>query len=171
MKCEVCQDREATIHLTQVVDGAVKKIHLCETCAAEKGFDIHGPMSITDILLGLGEEEAPTAKAVMSGEGACPHCHLRRADFKKTGRLGCPACYDSFHDELEPILKAIHRSEQHKGKVPVRERERVRHTVEVESLQQQLETAIAKEHFEEAAKLRDAIQDIRSSAGPKDTPS
>jgi len=87
MLCESCNEQEATVHLTQVVDGSVKKVHLCEECSAKSGFDIQGPISISDILLGMGgsTEETPD-----SSERSCTRCHLRRADFKKTGRLGCP---------------------------------------------------------------------------------
>ncbi len=166
MKCELCQEQEATIHLTQVVDGAVKKVHLCEACASQSGFDVHGPMSITDILLGLGHQD-PTATAkpaaIKARDRSCPRCHLRRADFKKSGRLGCPDCYAAFADELEPLLRAMHRGDQHRGKVPAREQERVRTTRAVDSLQAQLEEAVRAERYEEAAQLRDAIQAARGA--------
>ena len=157
MKCELCKDQEATIHLTQVVDSAVKKVHLCEACAEKHGFDVHGPMSITDILLGLGEQQEVATSATKEGDQACPTCHLRRADFKKSGRLGCPDCYAAFQDELQPLLKAMQRAERHKGKVPVRERG----VVQVEALQKELEQAVMEERFEDAARLRDEIQGVK----------
>ncbi len=54
MLCEICKVEEATVHLTQVIDGSIKKLHLCEQCAQNSGFDLQGPISITDILLGMG---------------------------------------------------------------------------------------------------------------------
>ena len=165
MKCELCQDKEATIHLTQVVDGAVKKVHLCDACAAHSGFDAQGAMSITDILLGLGKEGPSSAPPVTNRERSCPSCHLRRADFKKTGRLGCPACYEAFRDELEPLLKAMHRHTRHKGKIPERQRDQVRSTVEIEALQRELQEAIAGEKFEDAARIRDQILALRAEDG------
>lgn len=163
MKCELCKDKEATIHLTQVVDGMVKKIHLCESCAAEKGLDVHGPMSITDFLLGLGEGLPVPKPSVKHRERSCPRCHLRRVDFKKSGRLGCPDCYETFADELIPLLRAMHRHDQHRGKIPEREREQVRTCAEMAALQHALESAVAEEKFEEAARLRDAIQALREA--------
>jgi protein arginine kinase activator len=154
MLCESCKEKEATIHLTQVVDGEIKKLHLCEACAAKKGIDFQGPLSITDILLGMGIQK-PSETA--SAERTCPRCHMRRTDFKKTGRFGCAACYDAFAEELPPLLKAMHRSDHHTGKVPSRESRRVQATAELASLQQQMDKAIAAENFEEAARLRDAI--------------
>ncbi|HPG00913.1 MAG TPA: UvrB/UvrC motif-containing protein [Kiritimatiellia bacterium] len=167
MLCESCHDKEATVHLTQVVDGSVEKIHLCEECANKSGFDLHGPVSISDILVGMGGAlDQPGA------ERSCPRCHLRRADFKKTGRLGCPVCYETFTAELMPLVKAMHRSEQHMGKVPSREDVRVRMSAEIASLQKELDDAVAAENYEEAAKLRDRIQKARSKAaegGGKDS--
>ncbi len=169
MKCQLCKATEATIHLTQVVDGVVKKIHICEACAAEKGFDVHGPMSITDFLLGLGEETPVVPKpSIKMKDRSCPRCHLRRIDFKKTGRLGCPDCYETFVDELEPLLRAMHRHEQHQGKIPEKARSHVESTKEMESLKQSLTHAIDEENYEEAARVRDAIQELRKRASAKD---
>ncbi len=154
MLCESCKENEATVHLTQVIDGAIKKLHLCEACAAKSGIDIQGPLSITDILLGMGIQKPAD---LPDAERTCPRCHMRRTDFKKTGRFGCAACYEAFAEELPPLLKAMHRSDHHTGKVPSRESLRVRASAELESLQQKMDKAIAAENFEEAARLRDAI--------------
>ena len=169
MKCQACQQEEATVHLTQVIDGAVKKMHLCEACAAQSGFDVHSPMSITDVLLGLGGTAggAKPATKPAASERVCPVCHLRRTDFKKTGRLGCPACYEEFKDELAPLLKAMHRHDRHQGKVPERDKGRVQVTEEMEDLQRSLERAIATENYEEAARLRDALQALRDAQQAK----
>lgn len=161
MICESCHEKEATVHLTQVAEGAVKKVHLCEECAAKSGFDIHGPLSIQDILLGMGQ----TSGEVSAGpERSCPKCHFRRADFKKTGRLGCPDCYETFGAELLPLIKAMHRSDQHMGKVPSREGNAVRLSSEIAGIQKALDQAIASENYEEAARLRDQIQSARTRA-------
>lgn len=163
MLCEKCQANEATVHLTQVVEGAVKKIHFCEGCAAESGFDVQGPVSITDILLGMGgdaeEKVAPSDAAALT----CPHCGFQRADFKKSGRLGCPHCYEVFESELVPLLKAMHRNDQHMGKVPEREGLRVRVGTEVAALEKALQEAVGEENFEAAAEYRDRIRKLRDS--------
>jgi protein arginine kinase activator len=161
MLCESCKEREATVHLTQVVEGTVTKVHLCEDCAAKSGLDVQSPMSITDILLGMGAKGAPVRP---ESEASCPQCQMKRSDFKKSGRLGCPTCYESFSGELVPLVKVMHRSDQHVGKVPSREGIRVRMSAEIAILQQSLEKAIALEHYEEAARLRDQIQQCRKRA-------
>ena len=37
MICSQCQERDAVVHLTQIVENAVTQVHLCEQCAAERG--------------------------------------------------------------------------------------------------------------------------------------
>ena len=164
MLCEKCEEREATVHLTQVVDGAVEKLHLCEECAAKSGFDLEGPVSITDILLGMGGQEKPQEMAKPESDRVCLSCGLTRAEFKKRGRLGCPACYEAFAADLGPLLKAMHRSEQHIGKVPSKESVRVQITAQIAGLQKALDRAVLQEQFEEAARLRDEIQACRKRA-------
>ncbi len=164
MLCESCNEREATVHLTQVADGSVKKVHLCEECAAKSGFDIHGPMSITDILLGMGG----AAPGTEGEDRSCSRCHMRRADFKKTGRLGCPDCYQTFEAELLPMIKAMHRNDQHTGKVPSREDLRVRMTAEIASVQKALDEAVAGEKYEDAARLLDQIATCRRKMNAKE---
>ncbi|HMP95520.1 MAG TPA: UvrB/UvrC motif-containing protein [Kiritimatiellia bacterium] len=159
MLCEICKTEEATVHLTQVIDGSIKKLHLCEQCAQSNGFDLQGPISITDILLGMGGKREETAKPVV--ERSCPRCHMRRTDFKKTGRFGCAQCYETFAEDLPPLLKAMHRNDRHIGKVPIREADRLNAMNELNQLQADLEQAISNENYETAATLRDQIMVCR----------
>lgn len=156
MLCEICHNKEATVHLTQVINNTVKKVHLCEECAAKSGVDIHSPISITDLLLGLSSS---------TEDKACPHCHLRRSDFKKTGRLGCPVCYEAFDVELAPLIKSMHRGTRHVGKMPARSSSSSDLAAELEELEQQLRQAIAAENYERAAQLRDRIKECRARQG------
>lgn len=167
MNCELCSEREATVHLTQVIDGKVRKMHLCEQCAAKSGIDVNGPLSITDILLGMGvPKQTAEAAAGLDADSAgpertCPRCHMRRTDFKKGGRFGCAECYAAFADELPPLLRAMHRSDHHVGKAPAGQGERLRALAEISMLQTRLKKSIAAEAFEEAAKLRDQIEAVK----------
>jgi protein arginine kinase activator len=86
---------------------------------------------------------------------------MTRADFKKNGRLGCPDCYAAFAEELASLLKAVHRSEQHTGKIPAREGDWVRLDARVVALQKELDQAVASEQYEKAAELRDEIHQLR----------
>lgn len=165
MVCEQCGKKPATVHLTQVIEGEVKKLHLCEECAASTGFDLPGNLSVTDILLGIDGDSALTTKPVSSLQRSCPTCHMRRSDFKKAGQFGCPDCYESFRDELNPLLRAMHRGERHVGKIPARQGVAVRANAELAELEVQLREAISSERFEEAARIRDAIRSCRTRIG------
>jgi len=164
--CESCQKNEATVHLTQVIEGNVKKLHLCENCAQMSGFDIQGPMSITDVLLGLGEGEA----AQQSGAGNdgihkhCGICGLTLSQFRSKGRLGCPDCYGSFQAEIIPLLDSMHRSTRHIGKVPCGAEGGPVRGGDIAALESMLEEAVAGENFEEAAVLRDKIAEVRAAS-------
>lgn len=161
MLCESCKKKEATVHLTQVIGGEVKKVHLCAECAQKSGINLQSPLSITDLLVGMGLSKPAERPEREEAERSCPRCHMRRTDFKKTGRFGCAYCYEAFADELPPLLKAMHRSDHHSGKIPRRERIRVEATSQLADLQRRMEKAIAEENFEEAARLRDAINACR----------
>ena len=118
MTCEVCQSENATVHLTQIINGKMQKIDLCEKCAKEKGVADPAGFSLADMLLGLGA--ADEMKAGGSEELVCPQCGFTQPDFKKTGRLGCPQCYVTFSEGLGVILKDMHKGKLHKGKIPSR---------------------------------------------------
>lgn len=166
MICESCQNREATVHLTQVIEGNVKKLHLCEECARKSGFDIQGPMSITDVLLGLGEGDAsPHSPAGLDGiRKHCGICGLTLSQFRSKGRLGCPDCYGSFQAEIIPLLDSMQHSTRHIGKVPSGKEAGPRQGGDIAALESMLAEAVDGENFEEAAVLRDRIAAIRAAS-------
>lgn len=162
--CDHCHQNKAVFHLTQVVGGQITKLHLCESCAKEMGVNLDAPISIANCLLGGGL----SGSSAKESERSCPRCHMRRTDFKKTGRFGCASCYEAFAEDLPPLLKAMHRADHHTGKVPARESRRVRASAELARLQQEMDKAIAAENFEEAARLRDEILACRRRLNESD---
>jgi len=157
MNCDVCKKNSATVFLTQIVDGKMQKVNLCESCSKEKGVTDPTGFALADLLLGLG-----AAQEIEKGTGVqkCPGCGFSQADFKKTGRLGCPQCYETFADALGTLIKQMHKGTEHTGKVPqrlVRTLERESHLKE---LQRNLRKAVASEDFESAATLRDKIREF-----------
>jgi protein arginine kinase activator len=157
MVCDVCKNNQATVFLTQIVEGKMQKVNLCESCSKEKGVTDPTGFALADLLLGLGAAH----DIEKSGENRrCAVCGFSQADFKKTGRLGCAFCYDTFAEGLESLLKAMHKGTSHIGKAPenyllVRKRE-----AELKSLQRDLQKAVANEDYESAAQLRDQIKQL-----------
>ena len=164
MLCEVCQQHDATIHLTQMVDGESRELHLCEDCAEESGMNVQSVMSIPEILFGMGGGAGSAAEGTTGGK-TCPHCHMRAVDFKKTARLGCPRCYEAFEAELGPMLAAMHKGTRHAGKIPEAQRKGLEKEALCGELRKQLEAAIRAENYEEAARLRDRIQEAGHDLG------
>src|SRR3982750_3280935 len=85
MTCDVCKKNTANVFLTQIVDGKMQKVNLCDSCSKEKGVQDPTGFALADLLLGIAaageiEKGATTQK--------CPVCGYTQADFKKTGRLG-----------------------------------------------------------------------------------
>lgn len=164
MKCECCHETEATIHLTQVIDGEIKKLNLCQVCAQKNGIDLNSPISITDVLLGLGQPGNPEIKSDLTEfDLSCSRCQMTRAEFKKRARLGCPQCYNAFMGELSALTQAMHHSRQHVGKIPARQGNEARITAKIAALKKDIETAIAKEEYEVAAGLRDKIRELKEN--------
>lgn len=161
MFCDVCQTKEATVFLTQIIEGKMQKVNLCEGCSKEKGVNDPTGFALADLLLGLG-----AAQEIEKNPAGirCPVCGFSQADFKKTGRLGCSACYDTFAEGLSGMLKNMHRGSIHTGKVPAKLAVARRRAQELAALQADLEKAVREEHFEEAATLRDKIRRLEAES-------
>lgn len=161
MLCDICKKNDASVHLTQIIEGKTKKVDLCEGCSKEKGVDDPAGFSLADLLLGLGAAQE-IEQASGGVELKCPHCGFTQADFKKAGRLGCSECYLVFSDGLEQLLKTMHKGTRHVGKVPVAFRQSKDLAEQLRQLQKKLEKAIAEEDFESAATLRDELKVVRA---------
>lgn len=155
MTCDVCKHNQATVFLTQIVDGKMQKVNLCESCSKEKGVTDPTGFALADLLLGLGAAQA------MEGGNAvqkCPVCGFSQQDFKKTGRLGCASCYETFAEGLAGLLKGMHKGTTHKGKFPARQRRNIERQEELRTLKRDLHRAVAEENYETAAQIRDQIR-------------
>ena len=152
-------DNRAVVHLTQVADNKSSTQYLCRKCAKKKGIHSESPhgVNVAELLAQLGETKAVESPTV---EEPCDFCGMTFKDFRESGRMGCPQCYDSFGDRVRRLLSRIHGASQHGGKVhlppdPTVAERRQR----VEWLRRSLRHAIETEDFERAAVLRDQIRD------------
>jgi len=162
MTCDVCKSNEASVFFTQIVEGKMQKVNLCETCAKAKGVDDPTGFALADLLLGLG-----AAQEIERGSGSaqrCPACGFSQADFKKTGRLGCAQCYETFGEGLNSLLKAMHKGTHHTGKVPERISRQIERETALKTLQRDLQKAVADENYESAAQIRDQLRQLGTTA-------
>ena len=89
---------------------------------------------------------------------ACPYCGIKYMEFRAKGRLGCPMDYEAFHKGIVPMLHSIHGSTEHKGKCPRRGSSAASPQAELIRLRRELGSAIEREDYEEAARLRDRMR-------------
>ena len=162
MICEKCQNREATVFLTEIINGQMQKVDLCEKCAKEMGVTNSTGFSLADLLLKSSVEDAGQPSA---GESAvCPNCGFTQQELGKSGRLGCPVCYQTFQSVVQNVVRDMQRNTRHTGKVPRRLAEEMNRLNRRESLEQALAEAIRSERYEEAARVRDQIKALNQTS-------
>lgn len=167
MQCSICKEKPATVHLTQIVGDKMQKLDLCEDCAKAKGVNDPAGFALADLMLGLGASQQ-IEEATGGADVKCSRCGFTQADFKKSGRLGCPECYKTFSEGLSGLLKSMHKGTRHVGKAPEALKASRETADKLKALQKKLAKAIDSENFEEAAQLRDEIKQISErSTTPK----
>lgn len=156
MVCDICHKNIATVHLTEIVNDKIAELHICQACAKSKTEEIKDQLNVSDFLVGLTGLDPLKEKEEVNLK--CSSCGLSYADFKKKGRLGCAYCYSAFRGVLLPLLKKIHGSTSHAGKIPYRKEKKMVSSAKVSELKERLQRAINLEEYEEAARLRDEIK-------------
>lgn len=152
MRCDVCGSTDHVLFIQP--DGSDGELHLCRTCAAERGY--------------LGE---PTGQPVTS----CPVCGMTIDRLRSGGKLGCPGCARTFKPEILAMQRRSGSAGRYEGKIPRSlprrpagsDIERLAFDAGPEAgkaveLEAELEAAIQSENFEHAASLRDRISAMRN---------
>ena len=125
MKCDKC-DNEATVHEVRIESGKRREKHLCEQCAKSEGVAPQLGAPLTQLLTQFITHQGTAAPAAAGGSTAaaakpCPSCGLTYAQFRQSGLLGCPKCYEVFEGQLGPLLARAHEGgTHHQGKSPRR---------------------------------------------------
>lgn len=185
MLCENCNENEATIHYTEILNGVKNEHHLCAECAAKIGVSgyIHASSSdfpfvklLTGLLAssGLMNEEVDNPMLHVK----CPQCGMNFQEFTKVGKFGCAECYNVFGPLIEDNMKKLHGSVEHKGKkyhaadrtqMPEQPKTAEQSAAsildEIAVLNAKLKEAIELENFEDAAKYRDEIKALKRKDG------
>lgn len=179
MLCENCNENEATIHYTEVINGIKSEHHICGECASKMDLGGYSTMfgdglPFARLLTGLfaagrsfGTEENPMAHII------CPQCKMNYEEFTKVGKFGCAECYSVFGPLIDDSIKKIQGSSEHRGKRYSNDEESDLRDItqqekalgadeEIKLLQAKLKTAIAIEDYEKAASLRDRIKSIKA---------
>lgn len=164
--CERCGQRPAALQVTQIADGVRREHHLCEPCARQEGAFLNPALALANILGGLMPVEPPGTAAEEGDNGPkCPECGWTGRQIQHTGQMGCPHCYEVFGRWVDPVLRRIHGSNEHRGKIPSRAGQVVRRQRDLALLRDRLKSAVEHEEFEAAAQLRDEIRAYEHEKG------
>lgn len=167
MKCDKCS-KPATYHITDIERGKPHEYHFCEEHAKIHLATSESPTESSDmgkIAEEMMKDSAKVSRDADLDQRSCPICQLTFAEFRATGRLGCPHDYEVFRDELMPLLENIHDETRHAGKVPRRSPMISKQQTSLIQLRNDLKRAVAAEDYEAAAKIRDDIKNIEQLQG------
>jgi protein arginine kinase activator len=168
MRCNRCEKRKATVHLTEVDPETKEKreLHLCENCAHEQGIAQKQP-PINELLSNFILAASQISEL---SELKCEACGMNFLQFRQSGLLGCPNDYDAFTSVLVPLLEKAHDgASSHVGKRPgTRFESRVEtdQSATLMRLRSELARAVKSEDYETAANLRDKIQEMEKNVRP-----
>lgn len=169
MLCSKCHKREAKVYYTEISNGEKKEQFLCEECAAEytsfPNQSKSGEMTIGGLLSSIISNYYKGTLTSADKEQLklkCPTCHMTYEQLMKEGKFGCSDCYEVFQAVMEKGIRQIQGAEKHTGKCPVgyKNKEEIKLT-EIDKLSIELQTAIQREEYEEAARLRDKIKELK----------
>ena len=123
----------------------------------------------------VDEEEDAFARdwngETLANVARCASCGTTWDTIRSDGRVGCAACYVTFAARLASVMERVQRGSEHVGKTPRAahkrrlrlEQLRQRRDNQLTMLQNRLKSAVASEHFEEAALLRDKIKVVSAT--------
>ena len=172
MLCSRCHKREAKIYYTEISNGEKKEQFLCEECAGEYT-SFQNQSNTPDMTIGgllssiisnyytdsVSKEEEELLKL------QCPTCRMTYEQLMNEGKFGCADCCHVFKQVMDKGIRQIQGADAHTGKKPIgyvkpEEDESIKLT-ELDKLSIELQAAIQREEYEEAARLRDKIKELR----------
>ncbi len=164
MLCQNCQKKTANVHLSQIINNSKVDMYLCDQCAKDKGQLSFNPfMGINDFFKGLmGFDHLTSYINPEPQQLVCEKCGMGYEEFQRLGKIGCADCYEIYSQRLEPILKRLHGSTNHVGKMPEKVSKDIAVSKEIAGLKETLNRAIKDEEYEKAAEIRDRIKGIEA---------
>jgi len=121
------------------------KVHIIKT-----------PEELLSVMMGMGIVKRAPEKP--KKEGPCPACGLEIEEFIKNGKFGCPKCYSHYQETFFAMADMFQNgANKHVGKQPknfldVEEKDRLK------LLKLKMASAVEKEQYEEAARIRNQIR-------------
>lgn len=111
--------------------------------------DLNGYRDVFDVPV------LPTARKV------CPFCKTELEDYEDTYFVGCPACYNTFNQEIKRDCLQIHGKNKHVGKIPEKYKTIAGKQAELQQLEFQKSRAVEMEDYELANLIKQKIAKIK----------
>ncbi len=166
MLCEQCGKKQASVHVTKIQNGQKIERHLCKECAQQSS-EFSTGIDFQNMLSSFFEYPQTWGQKARPKQG-CPVCGSTLTDIQNRSQLGCSQCYTTFDSEVNTLLRRIHGTTEHVGKIPESSHGRIRLERQVQDLREQLQQAIAEEQYEKAAELRDQIRSLEGQLDGKE---
>ena len=164
MKCQKCGNN-ANTHIKTVINGEIKEYDLCSECAGKMGYK-NVFTSFEDEFSSLLTGFFGNALPARTQATRCEFCGSTYSDIAKSGNVGCSGCYETFADELMPLIRRLHGNTTHCGKnsinTAIPEKKAETKEDKILKLKQELEKAESEQNFERAAQLRDEIKGMEA---------
>ena len=153
MKCELCERRDAQGLVTMIVGSKKSVRHVCMLCAKRlQGGDAFAAQMAVLSTMTPPEQEI-----------SCPVCGRSTEALRRTGRVGCAACYQAFSPALLPLMTRLNAAVQHQ--VTQQQPAENPRAQRIAALRQEMFAAVNAEEYERAAELRDALRALEQEGG------
>ncbi len=169
MKCDICGENDALIHVQQIMNGETRELHLCADCAGSRGLVEAGEegesIGLTNILGSIVGSLFSESEGTSAGQSSiCSSCGMNREELEESGKAGCSDCYTAFPALIRQVLGKEAGADSYRGKIPKRLQAYKAYLVDKAVLKRKLEEAVAGEEYERAASIRDAIARIEEDS-------
>lgn len=156
MKCERCNDKEATFYYNSNINGRKTERHLCADCAREEGLGS---------ALDFSADSLFSSPFDMFGDVFSDFFSPSRSLLSAFGNFGLPSGGTMTRRSAsprivigEPDYSAAQESSE--TKIPIDAGEDVKQRRERDALRAQLDAAVKEENFEKAIELRDKLKKL-----------
>jgi len=148
-------------HITDILGKEVKQMHFCQNCFLNQyKSKMHEVISFINCL--ISEKEKLLSKKCKCGWGL--------EDMAKIERIGCPECYETFKEELMPMIHKCQNGETHHiGKKPSNYEQLIEAKQQKLNVEEQIQTlrlkmakAIEIENYEVAGVLKKKIEELQT---------
>lgn len=166
MICNICEKKEAIIHVHQIIGNKKRNLNICERCAEKNGitnFDDNVEVNIANLFSGLFDEGNVFKNRKMNI--MCNTCGTTYKEFNDTNKMGCNECYSTFNKLIRFKLKKLSHEKQYTGKLPESLASYKIFFVDMEKLKSRLEEAVEMEDYEKAAVIKGKLDKMRETAG------